>query len=609
MPIFQGAALASSERAADASALASADVAALLAQEAVEQLESQLPVKKKRVRKRMTADMVQWCHGIGFNELCWMCPTESDPSFAHLCLVIQVAQGMCFFMKEMPLSSYSLFLGDTNRVKILICDEEVCVAQWVNVKSTVLYPYDSTDPNFTERFSKRADALCTPAFNEALRLAEMYSDESNDRREEALKLLQMGSLARQKLVEQHQVFAEHRQRCEEATAARKQSKEEAKAARKQSKEEAKAASRQQSREEEKASRKQSREEEKASRKRSREEEKAAHLRSREEEKAARKRVSANDKKRSPRQSKCSAAAERLSTEPSARTHKTKVSVKPPRRDKAAGGAVANVSLPSSTKKRLSKKSIINKTIPSAQNKKSKAPKAKNVAFIQSTSKTKPKSNNVAKKGKSVGKSPKKASNQDHVTKVVKNKALTKCPSKKSKSTSKDVCTSAKRRNMNPQETGDKIPPLKRRKGDAGATIKIMKGGSQTNDKGADATTSKKRKREATISLTSTALLKRPGVKNKSAPKASTVPKCSRKKQKHSEIGTDVAPTLLTNGIGAQQCLQLQPQIVRAVQPKRDSSGFELCKHNERPYNCRICSTRTFVSWKPKTNEDGSDDGL
>ena len=71
--------------------------ASLLAQE--EQLQSQLPVKKKRVRKRMTSDMVQWCHGIGFNELCWMCPTESDPSYARLCLVIQVAQGMCFFMK------------------------------------------------------------------------------------------------------------------------------------------------------------------------------------------------------------------------------------------------------------------------------------------------------------------------------------------------------------------------------------------------------------------------------------------------------------------------------------------------------------------------------
>jgi hypothetical protein len=187
---------------------------------------------------------------------------------------------------EMPLSLCSLFLGDTNRVKILICDEEVCVAQWVNVKSTVLYPYDSTDPNFTERFSKRADALCTPAFNEALKLAEMYSDESNDRREEALKLLQMGSLARQKFVEQHQVFAEHRQRCEEATATRKQSKEEAKVARKQSKEEAKAA------------RKQSKEEAKAARKQSREEEKASGKRSREEEKAVRKRVSANDKKRS-----------------------------------------------------------------------------------------------------------------------------------------------------------------------------------------------------------------------------------------------------------------------------------------------------------------------
>jgi len=49
----------------------------------------------------------------------------------------------------------------------------------------------------------------------------MYSDKSNDRRKEALKLLQMGSLARQKLVEQQQLFAEHRQMCEEAAAARK----------------------------------------------------------------------------------------------------------------------------------------------------------------------------------------------------------------------------------------------------------------------------------------------------------------------------------------------------------------------------------------------------
>jgi len=96
MPIFQGAALASSKVAADTSAQESANVAAALAQAAVDQLQSQKP---KRVRKRIVSDMVQLCPGIGFNELCWMCPTDSDSSYAHLCLVIQVGQGMCLLMK------------------------------------------------------------------------------------------------------------------------------------------------------------------------------------------------------------------------------------------------------------------------------------------------------------------------------------------------------------------------------------------------------------------------------------------------------------------------------------------------------------------------------
>jgi len=104
--------------------------------------------------------------------------------------------------------AFTPFLGDPNRIKILNCDEEVCVGRWVNLKSTVLYPFVSTGTNFTERFSKRADDLSTPSFQQALRLAEMYSDKSNDGREDALKLLQMGSLARQKLAEQCQVFAE-----------------------------------------------------------------------------------------------------------------------------------------------------------------------------------------------------------------------------------------------------------------------------------------------------------------------------------------------------------------------------------------------------------------
>ena len=154
----------------------------------------------------------------------------------------------------MPLSLYSLFLGDSNRVKILICDEEVCVAQWVNVKFTVLYPYDSTDPNFTERFSKRADALCTPAFNEALMLANMYTDKSNFGRDGILKLLLMGALGRTKHVEQHQVFAEFRQVFEEKEA-RKYKSTQQKAASRKRKAEKQAAYCQRAREEKNAARK------------------------------------------------------------------------------------------------------------------------------------------------------------------------------------------------------------------------------------------------------------------------------------------------------------------------------------------------------------------
>ncbi len=67
------------------------------------------------------------------------------------------------------------------------------------------------------------------------------------------------------------------------------------------------------------------------------------------------------------------------------------------------------------------------------------------------------------------------------------------------------------------------------------------------------------------------------------------------------------PPLAVNRTEGRGRLDLQSQISQKAATKRDSSGHELCAHNCRPYNCPKCIKHTFVSWKPRTSDDGLDD--
>ena len=290
-----------------------------------------------------------------------------------------------------------------------------------------------------------------------------------------------------------------------------------------------------------------------------------------------------------------------STEQSANSHKKQtqqsVSAKPPRCDQKAGDAATNSGLPSCTAKASSKPSLIEtasvkSTAPRAKNKKKPKVCVIETASVKSTApraknKKKPKVCVASKRNVALTKSIKKTNKHHHIVQKISNKVPSQSPSK--------IC--------------------KKRNGDAGASVKSVKGGSQTNNNKDGSSAGKKRPRQASISVTSSSIQQPPSSSvnsdsvSKDAMVGSTAPKSSRKHQKHSEIGIEVSPSSVTDKTGAQQCLESSPQIIQKKQPKRDSSGALLCKHNERPYNCRLCSQVTFSSWKQHVNKDDSDDGL
>jgi hypothetical protein len=105
------------------------------------------------------------------------------------------------------------------RSKLLICDSETYESLWVQKNATALYPFKTgaiSDPNFTAKFSTRPAHLDTQAFQEALKLAYMCSDESNVDQGDALKLLMLGYLGRRHIVTKKSYFTSCEQLCEEA---------------------------------------------------------------------------------------------------------------------------------------------------------------------------------------------------------------------------------------------------------------------------------------------------------------------------------------------------------------------------------------------------------
>ncbi len=107
---------------------------------------------------------------------------------------------------------------ESDRCKVLICDSDVGDTQWISKKKTSIFPFKpqrSDHPNFFEMFSKREVGYDSQAFQEALSLAEIYSDESHPHRHHSFKLLQMGTLRRQQMVTLHQNLDAHKRRCEE----------------------------------------------------------------------------------------------------------------------------------------------------------------------------------------------------------------------------------------------------------------------------------------------------------------------------------------------------------------------------------------------------------
>ena len=90
---------------------------------------------------------------------------------------------------------------------------------WVQKNATALYPFRTgaiSDPDFTAKFSMRPGHLDTQAFQEALKLAYMCSDESNVNHGDALKLLMLGYLGRRHIVTKKSYFTSCKQLCEEA---------------------------------------------------------------------------------------------------------------------------------------------------------------------------------------------------------------------------------------------------------------------------------------------------------------------------------------------------------------------------------------------------------
>ena len=121
MPIFQGTALApmnaleiarsfdqasaaaaaatAAAAAATASAAAAEAVAAAAAAEALamqaDALKNQRPKTYTRIRRRKPSDggVNHWTSNLGLNELFWMCPPNSQESYANICLVVQIGKG------------------------------------------------------------------------------------------------------------------------------------------------------------------------------------------------------------------------------------------------------------------------------------------------------------------------------------------------------------------------------------------------------------------------------------------------------------------------------------------------------------------------------------
>jgi hypothetical protein len=536
MPIFQGTALAptnalevarSFDQASVAAAAASASAAAAsasaasaaLAEAAAEALAIQAALKNQRPntykrrkkKKYVKTGIDHWSSNLGLNELFWMCPPDSQESYANICLVVQIGKGdlnMRFFLQ---ISSLSHLISDPNRIQVVVCDSEIGDLKWVNRfhDASLLHPF--AEP-WNSKFSKREAHLSTLAFEEATALAAMYSSaQTEQQRFHIMKCLMMGALGRQKKIELNRCLAEHRQNILEAAEARKRPKV---------------------------------------------------------------RPSSQAEKNSQQ-----------STNSHKKSSLKKVSAKPPRCDEQAGDAATNSGRPSCTSTASSKPGLIE-----TASVKSTAPRAKN--------KKKPKVCVSSKRNVALTKPIRKTNKHHQIVQKGSNKVPSQSPS--------TIC--------------------KKRNGDAGASVKSVKGGSQTNNNKDGSAAGKKRPRQVSISVTSSSVQQQPSSSVNSdsvsndAVVGSTAPKSSRKHQKHSEIGIEVAPSSVTNKTGAQpssvtnktgtqQCLESSPQIIQKKQPKRDSSGALLCKHNKRPYNCRLCSQNTFSSWKQDVNVDDSDNGL
>ena len=114
MPIFQGTALApmnaleiarsfDQASAAAAAATASAAAAEALVMQA-DALKNQRPKTYTRIRRRKPSDggVNHWTSNLGLNELFWMCPPNSQESYANICLVVRIGKGdlnMRFFLQ------------------------------------------------------------------------------------------------------------------------------------------------------------------------------------------------------------------------------------------------------------------------------------------------------------------------------------------------------------------------------------------------------------------------------------------------------------------------------------------------------------------------------
>jgi hypothetical protein len=84
----------------------------------------------------------------------------------------------------------------------------------------------------------------------------------------------------------------------------------------------------------------------------------------------------------------------------------------------------------------------------------------------------------------------------------------------------------------------------------------------------------------------------------------TTTKSCRKKQKQHDVGIDIGPAPSNTTTIVHHCLESNSQI---IQPKRDASGFLLCIHNRRTFNCPKCAHKhSFVNFKPQTSNDALD---